>query len=931
MAKTGPKPGNNAPEKSIFEEVGNSYVFDDEDIAGYSYEPAEYILANKKAEAAPGVFPTPAIFDPDAPDSTTQAVLAPLFKLIQTSMKFDRLEDSYANNFIVNLHNYNFPIPIPLQMFITSIELNNSKDAPYQSASMTLQLPVSIATSLFAGPSGTPEPGHWLVIRHRPNDPNNSPYDTIFGDKSGKSLDNLQFIGTISGIDYDISADPNGNNICTISVLANSFIHNLMYAEYKVKPAGMRDQEFSELEGQEQTLIMGDAASSSSYMISWPDWYSLIQKESLAASGKVSLRNSLRFLTDALAYPQLPVSINLEPMDLASFLNTFVGSNFSLEELIGRLSLKVNAETLKIYLRGVLSVYEIIAIDSPIVNYKQVRTNIAALYAKYTNANDGNSFLTNDSPDDTTEEIEKIKTFLNESDFEPYNDIIKISSIVHIATTRDHIPPSHPMWGCMPHDDIPFVDINRIKNVNMETTTVWDLMRGTFQADSNIIEFFPTILTVSARDLQYYKEQNIEISNIHRYLGGIPTLILRMKPMHPLMGKFGISKQNIDHSKKRSRAAAGLPTLSLTSDLQYLTASEKMKDVLNGRKLSEYKDCSYGEPLPYFVDPLISSTNPDYVRAKSLPPQVYQSEIIKMSYGLNDRARVNSVKVINPQTKNMGSKLRYAIDGEAIQDVQSAVKHGLRSYDPVWPYNEFRSAPTSKPEVDEAPNYKLLNTHLSERCYLIMGDDQKYFAGTLVAMSLIDKGITPGQWVEVFLGGGHNSSIYAKESMLIYVEDITYDYDVNQSTGEITMRTFISFTRGSMSAQIPDFPYFKGPHIKIEKTDFDDEGGLQEEDIPGESGNPEWRPPVGTEEKSLPEIDPIIKQETITEQALRHYAISKIQQGQMTPSEGKELIDGGNTDAIPKDDMALFNAIKTRFQMSQALIDTLMDQDGTQE
>ena len=927
MAKTGPKPGNNAPEKSIFEEVGAEYDFDDELISGRTENPAEYILANKEAKAAGGVFPTSGIFDPDAPDSTTQAVLAPLFKLIQTSMKFDRLEDSYANNFIVNLHNYNFPIPIPLQMFITSIEITNSKDAPYQSASMTLQLPVSIATSLFAGPTGTPEPGHWLVIRHRPNDPNNSPYDTIFGDKSGKSLDNLQFIGTITGIDYDISVDPNGNNTCIISVLANSFIHNLMYAEYKVKPAGMRDQAFSELEGKEDTLLASDAVSSSSYMISWPDWYALIQRESLAASGKVSLRNSLRFLTDALAYPQLPVSINLEPMDLASFLNIFVGSNFSLEELIGRLSLKVNAETLRIYLRGILSAYEIIAIDSPIVNYKEIRTTVAGLYAHYTNNNSGNSIFGDQS--DTTEEIEKIKTFLDESGFEPYNDIIKISSIVHIATTRDHIPPSHPMWGCMPHDDIPFVDINRIKNVNMETTTVWDLMRGTFQTDSNIIEFFPTILSVSARDMQYYKEQNIEISNIHRFLGGIPTLILRMKPMHPMMGKYGINKQSIDSSKRFARAAVGLSTIKQPG-LQYLTASEKIKDVLNGRKLSEYKDCSYGEVLPYFVEPTISSEHPDFVRARSLPAQIYQSEIIKMSYGLNDRARVNSVKVVNPQTKNMGSKLRYAIDGEAIQDVVSAVKHGLRSYDPIWPYNEFRSGPTSKPEVDEAPNYKLLNTHLSERCYLIMGDDQKYFAGTLVAMSLIDKGITPGQWVEVFLSEGHDVSIYSKKSMLIYVEDITYDYDVNQLTGNITMKTFISFSRGSMGAQIPDFPYFKGPHIQLEKTDFDDEGGLQEEDIPGESGNPEWRPPVGTEEKTLPEIEPIVKQETITEAALRHYAISKIQQGQMTPSEGKNLIDGGDPSAIPKDDMALFNAVKTRFAMDQALIDTLMDQDGTQ-
>ena len=929
MAKTGPKPGNNKAQKSVFEQdVGDSYNFDESVIEGRRYDDIDEYRKGKLPLPPfpynPLTFKTRDFFDPDNPESTTQKVLSPLFKLIQSSMKFDRIEDSYANNFIVNLHNYNFPVPIPLQMFITSIELTNTKDSPYQSASMTLQLPVSIATGLFSGPSGHPEPGQWLIIRHRPNDPNNSPYDSIFGASAGMAMDNLQFIGTITGIDYEITTSSEGNSVCSISVLANSFIHNLMYAEYKVKPTGMRDQLISEIEGEEETFIVGATAESSSYMINWPDWYALIQQESQAASGKVSLRKSLRLLTDALAYPQLPPSVNLEPMDLASFLNVYAGSNFSLEELIGRLALIVPPKILEFYFNGILSVYEILAIDSPVVNYTQIKTAAAAYYAEKI-SDDNNIF----GVDDSTEEIEIFKRYLEDPTFfDAKGGVLKISSIVHIATTRDHIPPSHPMWGCMPHDDIPFVDINRIKNVNMETTTVWDLMQGTFQTDSNIIEFFPTILSVSARDLAYYKQQNIEVRRIHRLLGGIPTLILRMKPMHPMMGKHGISKRTIDFATKKGRTSLGASNFNVNPELQYHTASEKMKDVLNGRKLSEYKDCSYGEALPYYVDPQISSEHPDYIRAYSLPPQVYQDEIIRMSYGLNDRARVNSVKVINPQTKNMGSKLRYAIDGDAIQNVESAVRHGLRSYDPVWPYNEFRSAPTSKPEASEAPNYKMLNTHLSERCYLIMGDDQKYFAGTLVAMSLIDKGITPGQWVEVFLGGGNNVDIYAKESMLIYVESIAYDYDVRQSDGLITMRTIIDFTRGSMGAQIPDFPYFKGPHLKVDLTEGDDfDNDVDDYNFDDEDNGR----PVGTQEKIVPEIEPIVRQESITEQALRHYAISKIQQGQMTPSEGKDLIDSGNPDGIPKDDMALFNAVKTRFAMDQALVDTLMDQDGTQE
>jgi len=936
MAKTGPKntqadPGV-ADEQSIFQH----HVFEEEVFNVKRPNPDIEVEGTVESQG-PGIkFNLSDVFDYKEPDTTVQSVLAPLFKEIILSFNKPRAEDSYENNFIINLHNFNYPVPIPLQTFTYGVDLMNSKEAPYQSVQLGLQLPAAVAMNLFAGPDMSPEPGHWIVIRQRPNDPNNSPLDEVWGASSGKKMDNLQFIGTISSIDYDINVDEMGNQTCNISVLANSFIHNLMYAEYKVKPSGMVDQELSELPGEEDMFVQSGAYSSS-YMINWSDWYSLIQFESQAASGKVNLKDSLTLLSKALAYPQLPLSIFFEPMDMANFLNQIAESNLDLDTFAGRLALRYDTPTVQLVLRGVLSVYEIIAIDSPLVNYTKVKSLAAQLFAKYINsgAQENVTVFGPLRPDDTRSgfgieitpgedtltEIDTISNMLLETNLEAYNTPIKISDIIHIATTRDDIPPSHPMWGCMPHEDLPFVDINRIKNVNMETTTVWDLLTGTFQADSNIVEFYPTILTISDRDLEYYKQQNIEIKPIHRFLGGLPTLILRMKPMHPVLGRYGISKRMIDMLKSRNKAQGSLHS-SAVQPMQYLTAAETMKDTINGRKLSEYKDASYGEVLPYYVNPQISSTNPDYIRAVSLPAMIYSHEIISMSYNLNDRARINSVKVINPQTKNMGTKLRYAVDGNAVQDVPSAVRHGLRSYDPVWPYNEFRSSPTAKPDANETPNYKTLNTYLSERCYMIMGDDQKYFAGSIVSMSLINKGISPGQWVEVVLSnnGTLKEATRNQRIMLIYVDSINHMYDVDQDTGVVELKTIIGFSRGSMGGVIPNFPFFRGPHIPPLKEPEDDyvfdDPIDTNEDAPGSNVD-------------LPEITPIVRQETITELALRHYVRTKVLAGTMLPSEAKQIVEDANVDALPKDEMPLFEAIKTRFGMATDLVNQVMDPDGT--
>ena len=883
------------------------------------------------------------IYNPEDPDGTVGRILAN-FTASVGNISLQNPEDSYMNNFIVNLHNYNIPVPLPLQYFITSFEISSSQTAPYQSCSFTLKMPASLAMDLFQGPNAHPEPGQWICVRHLPNDNDDDVFNIDMNrewaqglsDQAGEGMTDLQFLGTVTSLDWDIITEQGTGNIVTrIKVQANSFIHNLMFAEYAVKNASMSDQTFTEiLEGVVRYDDFGNAVDaegdvivpailnerdansplSDNYYIKWPYWRRLLAELASGAVGRTNLKVSLQRLVKGLGYPMLPASIQNEPTDFVHFIFDFIEDLKRPTDLVTRLKMfytTFGPQIGTLMINGAISVMEMLQIESPIVNSTSIESTAARLYGQFVD-DMGNDLFEARDPEvgDTITEVEELRNFLGDPQLNAAEPIT-IGRLIHVATTRDDIPPSHPLWGTMPHKDEPFIDMNRIKNYGMKTTTVWDLITGTFQPDSQIIELYPTILNASNRDVvDFYKAKGISINPIYQKLGGIPTVILRMKPTHPMIGRRGITRNTLDKEKKFNRER-GAAHYSYRNNMEYIPASETVKDPVTGRVMADFKDNSYGQSLPYERNEIIPSSHPDYLKARSFPVWIYPHEIKSMKFSQTDRARVNSVKVSSPEVANMSSRLRYASEGNMVHNTEMALRHGWRTYNPTWPYAEYRGSPSTRPSAQTIINAGEIYSALSERMYIIYGDDQMYFKGTLVCSSQLSKSITPGCWIEIPMNESYymlnnylkDAKYKRQNNILAYVKAVTHAYTISQSDGTLSLETIIAFERGSYGGIVANIPAYRGPSINTAEY-------LRELGLPDTDDAITAAQSARATRTEVPSYLNIITQDAPTDLALRAYVTLRISKGDMTPEEGQAIIASGE---IPSDDYSLYQTLVTRF------------------
>lgn len=966
-------PGQNAPTSdwSMFQQESRQRAqerareIEREGMVEYDMEVEDFTATTKQPRwrapdpGPPGntaqVFNLDQVYDPDDPSGIIGSVVATLAENFANhgAASIENQKDDYMNNFIVNLHNHSIPFPIPLQYFITDINIAQSNQMPYQSVSMSLKIPYELAMGLFTGGNAHPEPGQWLCIRQLENDDDARFHETNpfrprnweqgLGNQFGEALTDLVFLGTISSLKWDINCDQvTGQMTAAVQVQANSFIHNLVYAEYSVKNALMNDQDLSEFldpdfdtqdaENPDQDQFVDKNAflknrepmfnESTKYYLNWSDWYRFIKTSAAGNVGKVKLKDALSAMLSALAYPQLPISLQFEPTDFASWFIDIARSGMDIVSLMKRLYFSFGEKIGRQLVNGAISVMEVLQIENPLVDASGVYTTGALLYLEamsgrvgYDGFEIGREVLGGAGPgmavneagdpgQDQIREIEDLATFLGN----PYaNDQLArlgdIRSLIHVATSRADIPPSHPLWGSMPHEDIPFIDLNRIKNLNMNTTTVWDLIRGTFQPDNQVIELFPTILSVSNRDVvDWYEAAGNKIHPTYKALGGVPTIVLRLKPMHPIIGKQGISKRTLDREKDFN-AFRGAAHFSYRERLQYLTATEKVDNPVTGRNMKDYKDSSYGEKLPYGFDPTMSITHPDYGGSLCLPVPLYKYEIVNMSFSQADTARINSVKVNSPELKNMSGRSRNVMEGEMIHNVEMALRHGWRSYNPIWPYREYRGAPNTKPSAEQAVNTGRIMTALSERIYMIYGDDQMYFRGQIVCKSQIRKSITPGCWMEILMG--ENAGMAPRlQNMLVYVTGIVHAYDVDPLDGEVTMSSTITFERGSYGGIVANLPSYKGPTIDLQTY-------METLGVPYNPGEALTLTQANAlTDQPIAEMEPPRRQVVSNEAARRMYVALRLQKGDLTPQEGQQIIASGN---IPADDYTLYQSLVQRF------------------
>lgn len=165
---------------------------------------------------------------------------------------------------------------------------------------------------------------------------------------------------------------------------------------------------------------------------------------------------------------------------------------------------------------------------------------------------------------------------------------------------------------------------------------------------------------------------------------------------------------------------------------------------------------------------------------------VFRSQdVYDMSLTWNDNDRVNCFHLQTPISN--GSQMpRYGLIGEPIVDIEDAARHGLRLFEPSWPFFPRAENATMLQYVDALIEY---SAHIHNgRANLATGN-----------IALRPRpGLRPGVWAAVELRAG--TVLYC------YVRSVSHSAQVDPESGRSTEHTNIQFTHGSFEADRPPTP-----------------------------------------------------------------------------------------------------------------------------
>jgi len=767
----------------------------------------------------------------------------------------------YANNFIINYHSYTAPLPFSIEHYVTNCSFSKSKTGAYETANLTLKMPYQLALSLFAEDDAQPQPGGYILIKTRPP----TDFEEILKTTSPENIENALHFGVVTDLSYNIETDDTGNLICTIDLGASSFIHNLIYGEYRFTFLNSQDEVVMQDEqGKQIREVRQEGYGSREYYKNIDDFLAFIKKEVAAATGAFDLGQSLRNFVQQFAYPMLPISLHSEPMNSQALNKLLLTPGATFEETIANLKLYVPEPIINGLLYGLADLAQLAGDEQlgfggdPFTQFWDPENPTRNSFEKWIS----NGFT---NPDEAYAETRYARgdvvgeaVFLRQTTKVQPKYELQLRDIIHVATKRDDLPPSSELYGTMPVTTEAFQDLNRIRNLGAKSLTVWGLFQGTFQIDSQLIEFYPTMVPLLDSDIKYFEKMQGKIANpvklIHKKLGGIPTLILRLKPMHPTVSIDHVSIDNEYLRKHQFGSPSPLPPPC------YITSSEivgmNVKDNSFGKIMSsdtiemgefeqnyddevtETLDLSgpngvLGRTMDTRMGPAnfsrtmkIGGGKTDLTKVSAegakpiIPVQIRKHQIKGMRFSQNDASRINATFMNLPGVKNMSSRVKYGIMSDPVINNTAALKHGLRMYESTYPYFELSAFQGQKHSRGDdmgtffalaADNYtdmtRFKTTALAERAYMIYGDEQKYFSGNLVCTSLIPQNIYPGCWAEVFLQEPTGNKIKDQHSTLhIYVDSVSHDYFTDIFDGNVSVTTRIGFSRGSYGAIAPNFP-----------------------------------------------------------------------------------------------------------------------------
>jgi hypothetical protein len=803
------------------------------------------------------------------PDGYIQVLLAQLLgQFLEFGEKWEEGLQDYNNTYQIHYHGYNSPFPWPLQQYTVSNRIIKSSDGEYESCTLSLKIPYQYAMSVFGEEEGLTQPGGYILIKTRPpTDPGEE--NSTFG---LKNISQSLFFGVVSKIDWSITVNQTtGNMEVSVDLLCNSFLHKLIYGEYRFSFLPTKDQTHNEIYDfkLEKGKFTENGQGSKLYFHGIDDFVALIDlltnelKEDTDKTKNKFFRQTFEKLLYTLGYPILPVSLFAEPLDAHELFKLFMrfnSANLEIDRLISILKTKgLPAFMIKQILLGFANVLEIAAAESPIYGTDAVTSF-------------KNPIVSN--PEDSLKEARELREAASRADrIASMTNVeysrMSIGSIIHVATTKDDLPPTHPLYASMPDFEGFFEDLTRIRNINSQSLTIWGLLKGTFQPDNHFIECYPTMIPINETDIDFFAKTRDKMGSNAGYLGydsrlefwqkigGIPTIIYRIKPMHIFTGLHGIFTDAINSESEFVNK--GPQSIKPRRPMQYNTSTYTFAGIesqakhpgdvvaMNNFASQLLRDNQYGRPHPIyqFAGPSDGSSikggrenaynkrgeqQKNALKQTLQPVQILKQQVISMSFSQSDAARINATFTNVPGNKNTSSRAKYGLMSDMYVNDNDAFRNGLRFYEHTWPFmnldlyksvgskEKIQNLPPGTPD-DRAFRKKAYASAISERAYMIYGEKQKYHEGIMLCSSLIGTNIAPGCWIEVLFFDA--TELDSKDLRSIrrryyyaYITDVIHTLSTNQETGLVESTTQLQFERGSFGGISPDFPKFMSARLE---------------------------------------------------------------------------------------------------------------------
>lgn len=433
------------------------------------------------------------------------------------------------------------------------------------------------------------------------------------------------------------------------------------------------------------------------------------------------------------------------------------------------------------------------------------------------------------------------------------NKLLTLGAVVNVATEQQHLPRQSSYRQMLPLVARYSSTVDRFKTTISGKGTPWDLIRGTFQVDPNLIECFPVIIPFNNRQelkeainaLNQSKKDTASnqflidgttqpsfqpflydeaIYKFYEKLGGIPTIIYRLKPLQP---NGQISRDNInlinniaEVNAERIENSTYSEKLVLNEDLTIKYLNIETKGDFNVDKFGKNKikvtDSQKEVNLGKFGFRDKLNLNKDAPFSKLLPTLCFD-ELSSFDATQSESDRINGLYIENPAIRQKSNQT-IGLFADPIINIRDASTQGFRFYESDYPFFDVYLAQSTK-EMSA----------INERYYAIYGGGHERARGTIQIKMNFNPDILTGSWIRIcmqrqsdtvsnqsstidleFLNNKKNFKNHEMPPLLddtkdffCYVENINYSYVMEKG---VQCMCTINYSRGTFGLNYAHFP-----------------------------------------------------------------------------------------------------------------------------